>query len=77
MVMVEKVEMNTLKAWSDDEDESSSEVLDEGEDEVDDDGEGEDLHEHDDAGASDVPPGDDEVHRDTNPVWLCTGAYPG
>ena len=30
------LEMNTLKAWSDDEDESSSEVLDEGEDEVDD-----------------------------------------
>ena len=77
MAMVEKVEMNTLKAWSDDEDESSSEVLDEGEDEVDDVVEGEELDEHDYVDASDVPPGDDEVHRDTYPGWLCTGAYPG
>ena len=69
--------MNTLKAWNDDEDESSSEVLDEGEDEVDDVGEGEELDEHGYFDAGGVPPGDGEVHRDTNPGWLCTGAYPG
>ena len=76
-MLQEMVEMNTLKAWSDDEDESSSEVLNEGEDKVDDVDEGEELDEHDDVGASGVPPGDGEVHRVTNPGWLCTGAYPG
>ena len=56
--------MNTLKAWSDDEDESSTEVLDEGEDEVDDVREDEEINEHDYVGAVDVLPGDgDDAQR--------------
>ena len=67
MVMVEKVEMNTLKAWSDDEDDSSYEVLDEVED-VD-----------DVVGEGGVLPGDGDVAQGHWPrlAVLCTVVHWG